>query len=78
MATLLLASLFASVAGVGNMLRFFLLSRARVRRRGGRKPVARSLASARIAGRYVPFGPYLAIGIGIVLLYWNHLERWFR
>ncbi len=73
---LVAASLVASVAGLVNMVRFLLLSRARVRQRGGSKPFARSLASARIAGRYLPFGPYLALGIGIALLHWSHVERW--
>jgi prepilin signal peptidase PulO-like enzyme (type II secretory pathway) len=33
---------------------------------------------ARAAGRYVPFGPYLAIGIGIVLLYWSDVADLLR
>jgi len=72
---LVAASLVASVAGVANMARFFWLSRARVRSRGGRKSLRRSLATARVAGRYLPFGPYLALGIGIALLHWNHVYR---
>jgi leader peptidase (prepilin peptidase)/N-methyltransferase len=75
---LVLASLVASVAGVGNILRFLALSRLRSRARGTRKPWASSLRSARIAGRYVPFGPYLALGIVVVLLYWKEVEPWFR
>ncbi len=74
---LVLASMVASVAGVGNILRFFWLSRARSRARGTSKPVVRSLASARIAGRYLPFGPYLALGIGAALLYWRQVVGWF-
>ena len=31
----------------------------------------KALRVARLAGRYLPFGPYLAAGIGIILLYWN-------
>ena len=74
---LLIASLVGSVAGVANMLRWFLFLRARVRRRGSRRSVASSLRVARIQGRYLPFGPYLGIGIGIVLLGWNHvIELW--
>jgi len=73
---LVAASVLASVVGLVNMLRFFALSRARARARGGRKPLARSLATARVAGRYLPFGPYLALGIGIALLHWNHVQRW--
>lgn len=73
---LVLGSLVASFAGVLNVARFFCLSRSRVRRRGSRRLVSRSLASARVAGRYLPFGPYLALGIGIVLLAWNYVLRW--
>jgi leader peptidase (prepilin peptidase)/N-methyltransferase len=73
---LVLGSLVASLAGVLNVARFFCLSRSRVRKRGARRRVSRSLASARVAGRYLPFGPYLALGIGIVLLAWNYVLRW--
>jgi leader peptidase (prepilin peptidase)/N-methyltransferase len=72
---LFLGSLCASVVGAGNLARFYCLSRARVRSRGTEKPRTRSLASARIAGRYLPFGPYLGIGIGIVLLAWKDVAR---
>jgi leader peptidase (prepilin peptidase)/N-methyltransferase len=75
---LVLASLVASIAGVGNIARFLALSRLRSRARGTRKPWTRSLRSARIAGRYVPFGPYLALGIVVVLLYWKEVEPWFQ
>jgi leader peptidase (prepilin peptidase)/N-methyltransferase len=74
---LMLASLVASVAGVGNILRFLWISRARSRRRAGSKALGRSLRSARIAGRYVPFGPYLALGIAVVLLYWERVRSVF-
>ncbi len=74
---LMIASLVASVAGLGNILRFLCLLRGRDRRRGRDRPLSRRIRSARIAGRYVPFGPYLAIGIGIVLLYWNDVASWF-
>jgi leader peptidase (prepilin peptidase)/N-methyltransferase len=73
-AALMIAALCASVAGLGNMLRFYVLTRARARERGHRVAIGRSLRVARIAGRYIPFGPYLALGIGIVLLYWNHVS----
>jgi leader peptidase (prepilin peptidase)/N-methyltransferase len=73
LAALMIASLVASVAGIANMLRFFALVRARARSRGGQKSLSHSVRVARIAGRYVPFGPYLALGIGIVLLYWTDL-----
>jgi len=73
LAALMLASLVASVAGIANMLRFYALVRGRARARGAHKTISHSVRVARIAGRYVPFGPYLALGIGIVLLYWADL-----
>jgi leader peptidase (prepilin peptidase)/N-methyltransferase len=73
LAALMLASLVASVAGIANMLRFYALVRGRARSRGAKKTISHSVRVARIAGRYVPFGPYLALGIGIVLLYWTDL-----
>ncbi len=69
--TLMLASVLASVAGILNMLRFYCLIRSRARRRGVPKRAGKAFFVARILGRYLPFGPYLAVGIGIVLLYWN-------
>jgi prepilin signal peptidase PulO-like enzyme (type II secretory pathway) len=68
---LFLGSVVASLVGVANLARFYCLSRRRVRARRTSKPLGRSLASARIAGRYLPFGPYLGLGIGIVLLAWK-------
>lgn len=76
MVALVIGSLVASVAGVLNVARFYWISRSRVRKRAASKAPARSLASARVAGRYLPFGPYLAIGVGIVLLAWNHVVGW--
>lgn len=73
---LMVAAFVASIVGVFNMLRFFWLSRSRAARRGRRDPLGRSLAIARIAARYLPFGPYLALGIGIALLYWNDVQAW--
>jgi prepilin signal peptidase PulO-like enzyme (type II secretory pathway) len=71
---LMIASLVASVAGVLNVARFAVVVRSRDRARGRRRPLSRVLSTARILGRYVPFGPYLALGIGIVLLYWDHVR----
>lgn len=76
LAALMLAAVVASVAGILNMARFFVLLRTRARRRGRRGGLGKHAAVARIAGRYLPFGPYLAIGIGIVLLAWNHVREW--
>jgi leader peptidase (prepilin peptidase)/N-methyltransferase len=75
---LFLGSLVASLVGVANLARFFCLSRGRARARAAVKPLGRSLASARIAGRYLPFGPYLGLGIGIVLLAWKDVDRLVR
>lgn len=72
---LLLGSLAASLVGVANLARFFCLSRRRARARRTSRPLGRSLQSARIAGRYLPFGPYLGLGIGIVLLAWKDVAR---
>ncbi|MCE9593358.1 MAG: prepilin peptidase [Planctomycetes bacterium] len=77
LAALLIASLAASIVGVANILRVLWIVRARVRRRGTSRPFRRSLHTARIVGRYLPFGPYLALGIGIVLLAWNDVRAWF-
>ena len=79
LAALLIGAVVASFAGLVNVLRFFLLTRTRARQRGTRKGVGQALRVARVAGRYLPFGPYLGIGIGIVLLDWNHvIEFWKR
>ncbi len=69
--SLMFASVLASVAGVLNMARFFCLVRSRARARGVPKPLGKAMVVARAVGRYIPFGPYLAAGIGIALLYWN-------
>lgn len=71
---LMVAALFASVFGLLNILRFLCLTRRRARVRGRRDPWARSMGIARIAGRYLPFGPFLALGIGIVLLHWEDVR----
>jgi len=71
LAALFLGSVVASLVGVANLARFLCISRRRARARRVAKPFGRSLASARIAGRYLPFGPYLGLGIGIVLLGWK-------
>jgi leader peptidase (prepilin peptidase) / N-methyltransferase len=75
---LMIASLVASVFGVLNLLRYFLLLRSRARSRGRSLPMRSSLRVARVAGRYVPFGPYLALGIGTVLLYWKEVAGLLR
>jgi leader peptidase (prepilin peptidase)/N-methyltransferase len=76
LAALVVGSFVASVVGLLNMLRFFVVLRSRANARGRSVSIGRHLNLARIAGRYLPFGPYLALGIGIALLAWNHVERW--
>jgi len=66
------AAFLGAVVGVFLMVRFFWVSYGRSRTRG-RPNAARSLRVARLAARYIPFGPYIALGIGIVLLYWDHV-----
>lgn len=75
---LMIAALTASIAGLVNMGRFYVLVRRRARTRGARRPVGKSLRVARVAGRYLPFGPYLALGVGIALLAWNDVARYLR
>ena len=71
LAALLVGALIASVVGVANMLRIFWVLRSRVRRRGAARSVGSSIQTARSVGRYIPFGPYLGIGVGIVLFAWK-------
>jgi hypothetical protein len=73
---LMIGAVIASVVGVGNMVRFYCLSRSRARRRGTKRPASRTLQVARIAGRYIPFGPYLGMGVGIVLFAWKDVVQW--
>ena len=74
---LVLASVLASVAGIANMVRFAWISARRGRARGRIRGWRWTLRTGRVAGRYVPFGPYLGMGIGIVLLAWNHVRELF-
>jgi leader peptidase (prepilin peptidase)/N-methyltransferase len=76
LAALVLASLVGSLAGVGNIARFAAISFARGRRRGRAGGARRALRTGRAVGRYLPFGPYLALGIGIVLVDWNDVRAW--
>lgn len=75
LAALMVASVVASVVGAVNLVRFTCFVRRRARARGGRRSLGRALAVGRIAARYLPFGPYLGLGIGIVLLAWEHVVR---
>lgn len=71
-AALVIAVVVASVIGILNILRFYHLLRSRHRqRKSPNRGPGDALMKARILGRYLPFGPYLALGIGIVLLDWK-------
>ena len=72
---LFLGSLLASVVGAINIGRFFCLILARARRRGTPKTALRALQTARVVGRYLPFGPYLSLGCGIVLVDWKDVTE---
>ena len=75
---LLLGSVTASVVGIANLLRFFCIVRGRDRARGRKRGAGRAWRTARVAGQYLPFGPHLALGIALVLLYWEpYLVDWF-
>ena len=78
LAALLLGAFVASIIGIANMVRFTNLSRRRARSRGTTRSLAKAIATGRIAARYLPFGPYLGMGVGIVLLDWNHVLRLLR
>jgi leader peptidase (prepilin peptidase)/N-methyltransferase len=75
LAALVLASLAGSIVGLGIMTRYFCLSYGRARRNRAPRAARKALRTARVAGRYIPFGPYLGIGVGIVLLAWNDVLR---
>lgn len=71
---LMIAALAASVFGLFNIVRFLFLHRSRVVKRGRNASWGQSVKIARICGRYLPFGPFLALGIGIVLLHWEDVR----
>jgi leader peptidase (prepilin peptidase)/N-methyltransferase len=73
---LMIGALTASVFGLLNILRYGALVRARNRRRGRAQGIGHALAVGRVAGRYLPFGPFLALGIAAVLLCWQALAPW--
>ena len=75
---LFLGSMLASVVGALNIARFFCLLRRRTRERGTRKSALQALQTARIVGRYLPFGPYLSLGVGIVLVDWKDVLQLFE
>ena len=73
---LLIAAVLASLFGLLLLARLLLLTRSRAVARGRKDPIGRSVRVARLAGRYVAFGPFLALGIGIVLLGWDDVTSW--
>jgi leader peptidase (prepilin peptidase)/N-methyltransferase len=73
---LLIAVFAASIFGVLNMVRFGCEVRRRDRQRGRPYGLGHTVRVARLAGRYLPFGPYLALGLGIVLLAWKDVAAY--
>jgi leader peptidase (prepilin peptidase)/N-methyltransferase len=71
MLALILASCVGSVLGIANILRVFVAVRRHLGRVGRRHPFCLSWRLAHSRGSVLPFGPCLALGIGISLLYWN-------
>jgi leader peptidase (prepilin peptidase)/N-methyltransferase len=71
--TLVIASFVASLVGVVIIGRVLCLVRRRVRARRRRVRFWRSFRIAHVWGSFLPFGPYLALGIGITLLYWKNI-----
>jgi len=70
---LMIGALTASVFGLFNILRYACLVRRRNRRRRRTRGLGHAFWIARAAGRYLPFGPFLALGIGAVLLAWSEI-----
>lgn len=77
LAVLLIASFVGALVGVANIARLLCFLRARVRARRSARSFAHSLAAARVAGQMLPFGPYLALGTALALVYWKHMRGWF-
>jgi leader peptidase (prepilin peptidase)/N-methyltransferase len=71
---LVIASFAGAFFGLANIARLLLVTRRRVRERRTQRGFGRSLRSARLFGQMLPFGPYLALGTGITLLYWDHVR----
>lgn len=71
---LMIGALCASVFGLVNILRFTALVRSRNRRRARSRGLGHAFVVGRVAGRYLPFGPFLALGIAAVLLAWSSIR----
>ncbi len=71
-AALIVAVVAASIIGILNILRLFcVVTRRQMRKKLHRRGFGHCVWYAREQGKYLPFGPYLALGIGIVLLDWK-------
>lgn len=77
LAVLVIASFLGAIVGVANIARLVWFLRRRVAQRRSARSWKASVAAARVAGQMLPFGPYLALGTAIVLVYWNHVRVWF-
>ncbi len=77
LAALVAASFFGALVGVLNIARLVCFLRRRVRARHSARSWSDTLAAARCAGQMLPFGPYLALGTALALVYWNHMRAWF-
>lgn len=77
LAALVVASFVGAVVGVLNIARLVCFLRRRVSARRSARSWSDSLAAARCAGQMLPFGPYLALGTALALVYWNHMRAWF-
>ncbi len=74
---LVIASFVGALVGVANIGRLLCFLRRRAASRRSARGWSDSLRAARCAGQMLPFGPYLALGTALALVYWNHLREWF-
>lgn len=77
LAVLVIASFAGALIGVANIARLVCFLRRRVRVRCGSRSWSSSLRAARCAGQMLPFGPYLALGTVLALVYWDYMRVWF-
>ena len=75
---LFLASFTGSIVAVINLLGSFCLVRSRDRSRDRLRGAGRVLRTAHRISRHIPFGPHLAFGVALVLLFWEpYLRTWY-
>lgn len=77
LAALVIASFAGALVGVANIARLLCFLRRRARVRRSERSWSRSLSAARCAGQMLPFGPYLALGTALALVYWIPMRVWF-